>query len=460
MKNKRGNVSFGTIVAVFGAILIALGVAWLIAQNWHQIPSALKIIILLSATSSAYVAGSMLRIRDYATIGKSLLVLGALLYTWSIFLIAQIFFTESSLQGTAHLILIAWVGVLIAAYALDSSASLVVALAEIVVWLSLQFFAFYEKFNPSFGLLAIIYLAIGVLLYGMSLLHRARQHKFGSVYQWWTSFYFLLFAYVLSFQMTLPHLWSGRVEFSAPLVLVIVASILALIVMQAGLIFAKRSENLNKKELIGVSLFTVFLMLVIASTVFAIGKEGYCYDADYNDELSCNQFNNDRGSCLNEKACHWSPEDYNSVFGGNESPPISFWLVWIFSNSVFLGIILLIIGYGTWQKQPRIINLGIFFFALDILSRYLGFVMDLWGYTSLSVIFIIGGVVLIIGGFYTEKWRKKLVAEARSGTGNNAKISQQSAVDKKDRIIKAQQQQIQQLQKQIQSLKSQQKTKK
>ena len=55
---------------------------------------------------------------------------------------------------------------------------------------------------------------------------------------------------------------------------------------------------------------------------------------------------------------------------------------------------------------------------------------------------------------------KKLVAEARSGTGNNAKISQQSAVDKKDRIIKAQQQQIQQLQKQIQSLKSQQKTKK
>ena len=45
MFNKKG-ASFGTIVAVFGSILIALGIAWLIAQNWHQMPAPLKIIIL------------------------------------------------------------------------------------------------------------------------------------------------------------------------------------------------------------------------------------------------------------------------------------------------------------------------------------------------------------------------------------------------------------------------------
>ncbi|MBI2208257.1 DUF2157 domain-containing protein [Candidatus Woesearchaeota archaeon] len=470
MLNKKG-ASFGTIIAVFGSILIALGIGWLIAQNWHQIPAALKIIILLSSTSGAYVAGSMLRIRGYANIGKSLLVLGALLYTWSIFLIAQIFFTESSLQGTTNLMLIAWLGVLAASYALNSSASLVVALVEFVIWLSLQFFAFYDDNyyrDPSFGLLTIIYLAVGVLLYGMSLLHRARQHKFGSVYQWWTGFYLLLFAYILSFQIVLPHLWSGRVGFSAPLILVIVVTALALIVMQSGLIFAKRSGNLNKRELIGVSLFTIFLMLVIISTIYSIGKEGYCNSRNYNEGADCNRFNDYRESCLNEKNCYWSPEDYNGIFGGNKNPPISLWLVWIFSNLVFLGIILVIIGYGTWQKQPRIINLGIFFFALDILSRYIGFIMDFWGYTSLAITFIIGGVILIIGGFYTEKWRRKLVAQARSETGEigevkKEEVSQQNAVGPKDQVIKAQRQQIQQLQKQVQTLKSliqQQKTKK
>ena len=51
--NKKG-ASFGTIIAVIGSILIALGIAWLIAQNWHQMPSPLKIIILLLVTASAY----------------------------------------------------------------------------------------------------------------------------------------------------------------------------------------------------------------------------------------------------------------------------------------------------------------------------------------------------------------------------------------------------------------------
>ena len=46
MLDKKG-VSFGTIVGVFGSILIALGIAWLLAQNWHQIPAPLKISFFL-----------------------------------------------------------------------------------------------------------------------------------------------------------------------------------------------------------------------------------------------------------------------------------------------------------------------------------------------------------------------------------------------------------------------------
>ena len=89
------------------------------------------------------------------------------------------------------------------------------------------------------------------------------------------------------------------------------------------------------------------------------------------------------------------------------------WALWIFANIIFILLILGIIGYGTWQKLPKIINLGIGFFALGVITRYIGFVIDLWGYTSLSIIFIAGGIILIAGGWFIEKWRRKLVEKAR-----------------------------------------------
>src|SRR3989344_4260173 len=92
--NPFRDVSFGAIVATIGSILIALGVAWLIALNWSDIPAALKILILVLATAGAYTTGVIFRIKDYSKIGGSLLILGALLYTLSIFLIAQIFSTS------------------------------------------------------------------------------------------------------------------------------------------------------------------------------------------------------------------------------------------------------------------------------------------------------------------------------------------------------------------------------
>ena len=70
------------------------------------------------------------------------------------------------------------------------------------------------------------------------------------------------------------------------------------------------------------------------------------------------------------------------------------------------------IGYGSWQRSSKIINLGIVFFALDIFTKYMGFVIGFRGYVGLSVIFIIGGIILLVGGWSIEKWRRKLIAQA------------------------------------------------
>ena len=39
--------------------------------------------------------------------------------------------------------------------------------------------------------------------------------------------------------------------------------------------------------------------------------------------------------------------------------------------------------------------------------------MDFWGYTSLALIFITGGIVLLGGGFLIEKWRRNLMAKSQ-----------------------------------------------
>ncbi len=597
MFNKKG-VSFGTIVAVFGSILIFLGIAWLIAQNWHQIPAPLKIIILLGATSGAYVAGTIMRARDYSGIGKALLVLGDLLYTLSIFLIAQIFATSISWQGTAWLLLLAWVGVLASAYIFDSSASLLVGLIEVCVWLVIQFIAFAERmsyYNQSYGILALYFLAMGILLYGMALLHRSAEHKFGRLYLIWTAFYFMAFAYVLSFQTLLSRLWVDGLTFSAAIVFLLFLAVISIITLVIGIVASLNKQIVQSKEIIGVFALIVFLILLIASASAISTSVGTCYERqcyDLKDQTSCTNSNlqvkcqwlnnyctdqsqncysfKDENSCT-QNSCKWTPvtrceqrscsihqsqstceasssckwweaipnnycgekescsqfasqsacdgaqnlncewlnnfcspiqqncynyrtqnsceksncewlttgqcnAQYNSIqqpscynyrdastcgsakeckwneysnycdvlitcqeFSNNKDnckqykecqwrqgsfysywdnergkTPLSLLAIWIFANVIFILLILGIIGYGTWQKLPKMINLGIVFFALDIVTRYIGFAMDFWGYTSLSIIFVTGGIMLLVGGYFIEKWRRKLVAQVKS----------------------------------------------
>ena len=129
----------------------------------------------------------------------------------------------------------------------------------------------------------------------------------------------------------------------------------------------------------------------------------------------CQEFSNNKDTCKQHNECQWSQESSYSYRGyGRGKTPLSLWAIWIFANVIFILLILGVIGYGTWQKLTKMINLGIVFFSLDILTRYIGFAMDFWGYTSLSIIFVAGGIVLLIGGYFIEKWRRSLVSQVKT----------------------------------------------
>jgi uncharacterized membrane protein len=377
--DKKGEVSFGAIVSTIGSILIALGVAWMIALNWSSIPSALKIFILVLATAGAFVAGVMLKVNEYPKIGGSLILLGCLLYTLSIFLIAQIFSTRATMQGIAILWLLAWAGVLAASYIFDSSMGLVVALSEFLIWIGVQFIAFFENLRgePAMGILALLYLMVGVLLFGLMQLHKSFEHKFAKVYQFWTMFYLLLLTYIMSFQIFLPILWPENFAINGTMLFFVLSfAFVALVVAGVGISMSWAREKISGNEILFtiITVLVYSLLIVLATLVSESRYYGF---------------------------------GYGSMSSG-------LFLLWLFDNILFIGVILAVIGYGVKSKSPILVNLGIIFFVLDILTRYIGFIMDFGGQMGFALVSIIGGIILIFGGWGVERWRKNLLEKTRA----------------------------------------------
>ncbi len=521
--NKKG-ASFGTVVAVLGSILIALGFAWLIMTNWHSMPSFLKLLILVLVTAAAYTSGTLFRANNYKGIGGSLLVLGALFFTLTVMLIAQIFGLKVGIQGYANLLLISWIGVVVASYIFESKVSLIVGMIEFMLWVNLQYFAFLEfshfASGPSFGMFALLQLILGGLFYGISLLHRSFNHKFARTYQFWSLFYVLSFAYALSFQMLLPMLWmSGFNAGGGSLAFIIIFAIIGLALFVVGAVSAIGRNSIDYREVLAMALAFILFLVLIASSGFLTNTAGTCYmkscyditaenscndvsfiNCEWKDnycrEASCyNYYGNETacknalasldcywigsasGSCksspsssfvcdsytsidsclANDGKCYWenspetntckpkssavselkiaNPYDNNectafnnkgdsclanekcawrsgiSYYSRNSGVPGSLLFFWIIANIIFILIIIGVIGYGYLEKSAQMINLGIGFFVLEIISRYIGFIIDYWGtgYDMMAFLFIMGGIILLFGGWGIERFRRKLL---------------------------------------------------
>lgn len=516
--NKKGFGNFGTIIAMIGSILIAVGIAWLLADNWHLIPSVLKIIILLGLTFSTFFAGVQFKVKKFSKIGSTLIFLGSALFTLSVFLIAQIFSLPTTLQMNSTLILISMIGVFLASYVLSSSSSLLLGLIQVFFYSTFQFLAIMKNSEFSFAYIAILYLLLGIFIYGLKLIHEHFKNKFSKIYRIFSIMYFLLFAYILTFEDLLPNLWLKGFDIRLTgLVFLISVAVISI----ATFVYAVKSGiRKSRKEIIFFGIIIAVLTTIIFSSYLVLSGVGscsakYCYDLQnqeecnllesaygecvwkdnycmekscyiytgkdvcegnfvngrqciwdksscvedncylYQSETSCAdasiKFNNtckwettiDGGYCFNNNdrkfdsgfnkneqecqaiaeknvcesnsSCKWGPYNnyYNKSSGRGE--PLNVMLFWIFTNIIFLALIILFIFYATIEKDQTLINIGIIFFALDIVTRYIGFIVDYAGYLSLSIFFITGGVILVAGGYFIEKWRRNLISKTRGG---------------------------------------------
>ncbi|MFH1307969.1 MAG: DUF2157 domain-containing protein [archaeon] len=485
MSDDKSNVFF-RIIAVIGAVLIFVGIAWLIAWNWQKIPDFLKVLILVFATLVSFSTGVLARIKEYEGTGRALLVLGAGLYMLSLFLISQIYHLATTMQHYTWLLFLGWTVIYISSYLLKSYENILVSLLIFFPWIILQYIS---SITQTSGIgegyilgLILIFLSVGVLLYSLSIFHNSIKHIFTNVYRFWTVFYFLLVFYVLSFQTFLPIIGNFAFEsgaFTIFLMLIIMTSVLVFIL---SILFAASKQSIEIKEILIFLGVIIILCVLVMATKPISGILGTCYPKscyDFNTESSCNsapsilncqwygssenivrdsspqltegycrEFNcydfRNESSCNSESRCNWENnycvlsnlESINSKYSfcnkydnkGSQCQdqeeckwnpsfissrgaelPFFLWFVWVISNIFFIGFIILILGYGQLVGSTKIINLGLLAFVIEIISRYIGFWMQLQGYFWFSILAILGGIILILGSWLIPKWRKSLI---------------------------------------------------
>jgi uncharacterized membrane protein len=74
-------------------------------------------------------------------------------------------------------------------------------------------------------------------------------------------------------------------------------------------------------------------------------------------------------------------------------------------NLIFALLTLFLIFIGYQKSDIKIVNVGIFWLSIFIFARYFDFFWDLM---DRSLFFIVGGLILVLGGIALEKKRKQL----------------------------------------------------
>jgi uncharacterized membrane protein len=355
-EEKAGSSKLITVISVMGSILIGIGVILFIAANWTVIPRAGKLAIIFLSMFASYGAGYYLRYekKNFPKVGASLILLGSIVFGAGIFLIAQIYNISVHYPNGPLM----WgLGVLPLAYLLRMRTLLTLALLDLLLWMGMET-AFRAPASYYWQIVFVtLYLMAGLALWALGLVHRECKplKDISAPYVIIGTIVTFLCGYILTFDVyRAPFSWHELFVFY-----MIIAGLFAVSIIYLILLKAKKKELLA--EIIGLS----FLMgpLIILALL-----------------------------CMERKSI------------SDNFPPS---IIVLISNLIYAAMIVGITVLGYIKKYNTYINIGILFFVLDVVARYFDFFFDL---LPRSLFFIMGGIMLLAGGIFLEKKRRKVLA--------------------------------------------------
>ena len=349
-----------TTISILGAILVGVGVILFIAANWSEVPRWGKLSLIFGAMITAYGLGYWMRYEkeDYPKVGAALIFLGTLIFGAGIFLIAQIYHITVHYPNGPLL----WgLGVLPLAYLLRFKTVLSLAILDVLLWLGMEASFHITGGVSGYGsplVFVTLFLLAGLALWGLGLMHRARNALR---------------------PLSPPYVVIG-----------------ALVSFSAGFVFTFDvfRGNFGSAGLIVFYLGAVFLFLVsvISVVVSPVKERGWLAETG--------------GISSVMALCLGLALLYRGLPGG-ERYVTAVNAMTLASNIVFAAAIIGVIVLGYMKRYTPYINIGLLFFVLDVIARYFDF---FWKLLPRSVFFIAGGLILLSGGVFLEKKRRKVLA--------------------------------------------------
>lgn len=376
IKNEKKSRSSGklvTAVSVIGAVLLGLGVIMLVASNWQTMPDIFKILILIGATFTAYISGYILKYEKKTLLkaGSALLFLGALLIGASLFLVAQIYHVNAN----SHVLILIWIAVnLPLVYAFQSRE--VAGLIAVLFFIWIPSFIYQNMMAShafeSITAFPILYLVSAIFLFGCGGLHYASQSlvKVARVYRLVALPVILISLFLLTFNTFSGSYTNGFVgAYSIAAYLRNLSPFFKMWVTLTGLAGVAIAFFNYRQRFSGKN---IHLFEFISSSVLI-------------------------GCALMLMHLPSETNIYMALF-----------------NMLFVGLVGAVIYFGFEHEDAQLTNMGLRCAGLFILAKYFDF---FWGLMPRSIFFILGGLILVFGGMYLERFRAKALNQFERTSG-------------------------------------------
>jgi uncharacterized membrane protein len=364
---KEDGNKFLAIISIVGAVLVAAGITLLIASHWNEIPRGVKITAGILIMLGAHTGGWLLceGQHKYHKTGEALHLIGSCLFLANIALIGQIY---NLVTRPPNAILLWWVGIAALPCLLRSKAQHVLLLLAFGLWFGLEvnerdsflFSGNDQRQLLLYAMLGLVYLGTGYCL------RRTKFPGFAGVTEKLGLLTFLIFSYPLTWK----NLFDGWENTGKQLWIFPALGTLALLLLSLGL----KNLNLPSRQWRWTWFAALFGMAVfLATDWFGLWQIG--------------QTNGGRYGYWEES---WS---------------------YFVATFAFFVFCLLQIQIGIQQRSAFLVNVGVTFLALDIITTYFNLIGSM---ARTGTMFVMSGVFLIVFGIYLEKKRRKLMKQIKS----------------------------------------------
>jgi uncharacterized membrane protein len=349
-----------SIFATMGAMLVGVGLILLVGANWQDIPLISRFVLMCTSMLVCNGMGYfLLYSRGYFRLGEAVFLLGGLAFGAGVFLAFQAY----SYDAQPPLLLFWWcIGVTPLAYILGLRSVLLLGLCLFVVtfiWFTGNLGGDIESATGFVGLITVL----GSVLFAVGTLHRllgGGLARFSEIYTATGTGMLVVALYVLSFEGFLENdsLDSVNENYLGNFIPIGGLSCLALMCWAPYLVGIGRKIKLRATLVLDIT--AIPGGIVVATTAYWAGMVG--------------------DSVI-----------FAAVF-----------------NAMLIVVIIAIIVVGVVKRKSYFINLGLVFFGVLIVTRYIDL---MWGMLDGALLFITTGMLLLLVGFLLERMRRRLTKE-------------------------------------------------